>query len=119
MVVKTGDDGNTLSESERSDYYPFSSSESALLYILLNSPRPVVSTQLARLYIGVYKNYMMYTSTSRMSSPVTLQSERILKYFFHVLKQINPFIPSFTQVKSIVLPGYTPPSKVSACMKHS
>lgn len=44
VAVKTGDDADILSVPERGDYYPFSSSESALLYILLNSPRPVVST---------------------------------------------------------------------------
>jgi hypothetical protein len=41
------------------------------------------------------------------------QAEKSLNYFFHVLKELNPFTPSLAQVKAIKLPHYLPPSEVS------
>lgn len=45
------------------------------------------------------------------------QSETILKFTFFICKNLNPFSPSLSQIKSIQLPGYSPPSQVGiTCM---
>ena len=39
-----------------------------------------------------------------------------LRFVCEMLKEVNPHSPSITQIKSIKLPTFTPPKKVSACM---
>ena len=89
----------SLEEVNKPSYYPFKSKEELMLYVLINSPIPIVSHCCVYIVIHLI---------------CALQAEKVLDYFFHFMKEVNPFLPSLAQVKSIDLPGYNPPSKVSA-----
>lgn len=88
-------------------YYPFNSKEEVLLYILINSPTPIVS-----------QDAFLDTATL-VAIIVYQQAEKFLQYFFHVLKEVNPFTPSLFQVQSIDLPMYISPSKVYLTSHYS
>ena len=59
-------------------YYPFKSNE-VMLYVLINSPMPIVSYCCVSIVIHLI---------------CALQADKVLDYFFYFMKEVNPFLPS-------------------------
>lgn len=86
-------------EQQHSDYYPFSSRITALIFILLRSLHPVVSEH----------KYDLNLTAEKL---VHTQSERVIQFVVFMCKLLDPRVPSLTTVKKIDVPGYVPPTKV-------
>ena len=93
----------SLTMEEFLDYHPFASKAEALMYIMNNGVRSVVS---CCTFKDQYCPLLPMTIT---------QSESIMKFTIFASKQLNPSIPSLTQIKGISLPQYSPPEKVRNC----
>ena len=84
-----------LPDVVRSDYSPFPSKLFFLLYVLVNSPHPLVSI------------------VKESNAPVLLlQGESNLTFVFSILKNTNIVVPSLSTIKRFQLPTFTPPERV-------
>jgi hypothetical protein len=77
------------------DFSPFPSVMHALLVMLLNSPRPMVTYNISSLVHTL------------------LQGEKNLKFVLFICKKLDPSLPSLDTLKKFKLPGFIIPKQVS------
>ena len=87
----------TEMDSQEDDFAPFTSKVHALTFMLLHSPRPIVSHMVCGRYVLLI---------------VCLQGERNLKFMMFILKQYDPTIASLDVLKRFSLPGFVNPFEV-------
>ena len=97
-------DDVSLTDVEADSYYPFPSKLFALLYLLFQSPHPLV-----RHTMIVTITYTLHTHSFSF-----FQGESNLTFVLHILKQSAPAScpPTLSALKKFVLPDNIPPVKV-------
>ena len=78
------------------DFFPFSSDVEAIMFLLLHSPRPVVSA----VHIKYNRIFLL------------LQGEINLKFIWYGMHCVRKDLPSFNYLKNLQLPNYEPPKQV-------
>lgn len=87
------------SATTNEDFFPFLSKRHALLFLLMNGPRPMVLTNATNYYYGCY--YLLW------------KGENNLKFMWFTLKECDTSIPSFDEIKRLSLPKTIVTEKVS------
>ena len=83
------------------DFYPFPNSGFALLYLLLHSPRPVVS----------YTEIILSLFCSTLNF-IIMKGEGNMKFVCQMLQKKDPYSPSLSQLRRFTLPDFKHPTKV-------
>lgn len=91
-----------VTEYSTEDFSPFPSKVSALLYMMLHAQRPIVRCS--------YPNTIIIRTLLIIIIPT--QSEYNLKFMIFIMREVFPQTPSLAQLKTLKIPGYTPPKKV-------
>lgn len=77
------------------NYHPFPSMMHALLFMLVNSPRPIVSNV-----------------NGHIACTNLIYCETNLRFILFICKKCDPSLPSLDVIKRFVLPAFIPPKKV-------